>query len=78
MKILLYGCLADANGPEMQVDLPPGTSVADVRQRLSEAHPSLREALRRSRTVVAERIVADDYRMADNEDIEFLPMVSGG
>ena len=78
MKVLLYGALADALGRQMEIDVPTGCSIADLRKKLGRDHPGAVQELGRSRAIIGEAIVADDYRTAANDKVEFLPPVSGG
>lgn len=80
MKILFYGRLADAIGPELEVPAPPWSSVGDLRNSLIAAHPEIGGVLRsrRALTCVGDRLVHDDYRLTDTDTLEFLPPVSGG
>ena len=80
MKVLFYGRLAEAIGPELEVDASPGSSVAEVRDRLAAEHPDVEEVLRGKRALsfVGEMLVRDDYRLVAGDTLEFLPPVSGG
>lgn len=80
MKVLLYGRLAEAIGPELDVGAGAGCSVAELRDRIAEEHPEAGAVLGsiRARPCVGERLVGDDYRLASGETLEFLPPVSGG
>jgi molybdopterin converting factor small subunit len=80
MKILFYGRLADALGSEVDLDAPAGSSIADVRQRLATEHPGAANTLASGRVLacVAGSLVRDDYVIASNDAVEFLPPVSGG
>ena len=80
MKIMFYGRLAEAFGPELDLDAPAGCSVADVRERLAAEHPGAAGALagRRVRACVGGSLVRDDYVIATSDRVEFLPPVSGG
>lgn len=80
MKVLFYGRLAEAIGPELEMDALPGSSVAELRDRLIAEHPDAGAVLRsrRARTCVGDTLVHDDYRLAAGDTLEFLPPVSGG
>jgi molybdopterin synthase sulfur carrier subunit len=80
VKILFYGRLAEAIGPELQMDVPTGSSVAELRGRLASEHPQMAEVFRsnRARTCVGDSLVHDDYHVAAGDTLEFLPPVSGG
>jgi molybdopterin converting factor small subunit len=78
VKILLYGRLAEAIGPQVELDAAPGCSVGDVRIHLTVSHPDAAEALNRSRAFIANSFVADERVVGEAEAVEFLPQVSGG
>ena len=80
MKVVFYGRLAEEIGAELEVSVLPGSSVADVREMIAAEHPNVAGVLlsRRALSVVGERMVRDDYRLAANDTLEFLPPVSGG
>jgi len=76
VKVLLYGRLSDAIGPE--IDAGAVDTVAEVRRRLTTEYPALSAALRRSRSFVRDQLVADDFVPEADDIVEFLPPVSGG
>lgn len=80
MKVLLYGRLAEAIGPELDVGVLPGCSVGELRDRLAAEHPGAAGVLRnkRARSFVGDKLVRDDYCLAPDDTLEFLPPVSGG
>ena len=80
MKVLFYGRLAEAIGAELEVGASPGSSVAEVRDRVAADHPDVEGVLRSNRALsfVGDRLVRDDYRLAPGDTLEFLPPVSGG
>ena len=80
MKVLFYGRLAEAIGPELEIDAPAGCSVAQLRDRLVAEHPQAEQPLRNRRALacVGDSLVHDTYVLRADERIEFLPPVSGG
>jgi molybdopterin converting factor small subunit len=80
VKILFYGRLADAIGPELEIGAPAGTSVAELRRMLFDAHPQVADVLhnKRTRACVGDMLVREDFRLAAGDTLEFLPPVSGG
>lgn len=80
MRLLFYGRLADAIGPELELEAPVGSSVAELRDRLATDYPHAEDVLRgkRTRACVGDTLVPDDYRLASGETLEFLPPLSGG
>ena len=77
VKVLLYGRLTESIGRQLQLEAE-GCSVAEVRCRLADAHPSAAGQLGRSRALIGGSVVADERRVRADEDVEFLPPVSGG
>jgi molybdopterin converting factor small subunit len=65
-------------GTEAVVDSGEGCSVAELRERLRGHYPAAEALIRRSRACVADRLVDDDRRVGPEENVEFLPPVSGG
>ena len=80
MKVLFYGRLAEVIAPELETKARPGCSIAQLRDRLIAEHPEAAHTLRskRSRACVGSALVRDDYVLAENQMVEFLPPVSGG
>jgi molybdopterin converting factor small subunit len=77
---LFYGRLAESIGAEVELDVLPVSSVAQIRERLIAEYPEVEQSLRsrRSRACVGETIVQDDYLLDTAGTVEFLPPVSGG
>ena len=80
MKVLFYGRLAEAIGPELEIDAPPGCSVGQLRDRLVAEHPEAEQPLRNRRALacVGDSLVHDTYVLGADDRVEFLPPVSGG
>lgn len=78
MKVQFYGRLAETIGG--QLDIPGGCSVAELREALIRDHPAAEQTLRssRSRACVGDTMVPDDFAVAPDATVEFLPPVSGG
>jgi molybdopterin converting factor small subunit len=80
MKILFHGRLLEAIGPAIELDVAPGCTVADLRERLASIHPEARQSLQSDRVLacVGDRLVDGRYALGVDETIELLPPVSGG
>jgi molybdopterin converting factor small subunit len=80
VKVLLHGRLAEAIGPELEIETAPGCSVAQLRERLIAEHPGAEQPLRstRARACIGDMLVDDHHVVQAGERIEFLPPVSGG
>lgn len=80
MKVLFYGRLAESLGPQVEIAAPGDCTVASLREMLVAQYPVAEQVLRstRTRAFVGDTLVFDDYRLDDQQAIEFLPPVSGG
>ena len=80
MRILFYGRLSEAIAPKLDVEAPTGCSIADLRDRLAKEHPGAAACLGGHRVLacVDGAMVGDHYVVADGDEVEFLPPVSGG
>lgn len=80
MKVLFYGRLAETIGPGLEIDVRPGSTVAELRDRLVAERPEAKGTLlnRRTRACVGDVLVDDNYIPKPTDQVEFLPPVSGG
>ena len=80
MNVRFYGRLAEVLGPQVEADVAPGSSVADVRRLVTEKFPGGAATLAsaRSKACVGGSIVGDHHMLSDGDAVEFLPPVSGG
>lgn len=79
MKVRLFARAKDLAGAErIDVDLPPGTTVGELRWRIAEQYPALAGLLARSALAVNEEIADDGLTLPVNADVALLPPVSGG
>jgi len=60
------------------VELPPGATVADLRQRLSEDYPALKSLLETSALAINNEFADDSLSVSPGTEIALLPPVSGG
>ena len=82
MNVLFYGRLAEMIGPELEIEVPSGCSIVQLRDRLIADHPQAARALgserERARACVADAFVDGQYILQPSDRVEFLPPVSGG
>lgn len=79
MKIQFYGKLAEILGRDIEVDVDEDCSIAELRQRLSMAHPHAAPSLgSRTRACVDDTFVNESHVVRPSDRVEFLPIVSGG
>lgn len=78
-RILFFATLREKAGARsMDLDLPSGATVGEVKARLAAEIPSLRDALAISLAAVNQDFAADDQPIPDGAEIAFFPPVSGG
>ena len=67
-----------AGGCELALDLPTGTTVADLLAQLYRAHPALEEWDRNLLVGAGVEFVGRDYVVQPNDEIAVMPPVQGG
>lgn len=79
VRVRLFASLREAAGTELvELDLPDGSTAEEAWRRLAEAHPSL-AGRRRSLTVaVNRRYTRFEEPLAPEDEVAFVPPVSGG
>lgn len=80
MRIMFYGRLAEAIGPELELAYPADSSVGQIRQRLAAEYPAAASTLasKRAFACVDGAMVRDDHVVPIAGQVEFMPPVSGG
>jgi len=80
VNVLFYGRLAEMIGPELEIEVPSGCSIVQLRDRLIADHPQAARALgsERARACVGDAFVDGQYILQPSDRVEFLPPVSGG
>lgn len=67
-----------AGAAALAVDLPAGSTVGDLRQRLAERCPPLKGMLERCAIAVNEEFADDGLTLPLDAEVAVLPPVSGG
>ena len=79
LKVLFFGQLRDITGQrETALDLPVGATVESLFQHFAAAHPALSSMGRSIVIARNQQFVSGDTILAENDEIAFLPPVSGG
>ncbi|MFP5288352.1 MAG: molybdenum cofactor biosynthesis protein [Thermoanaerobaculia bacterium] len=79
IRLLAFASAGDALGAtEVELELPDGSRVADLRARLDRDHPALAPLWPRLAVAVDGRIAGQDEPLADGVEVALLPPVSGG
>lgn len=77
--VKLFAAYQEACGtPEMILDFPVGTAVAEVRDRLIAQHPQLAEWRDLTRFGINLQFVEPDTLLRDGDEVVLIPPVSGG
>lgn len=79
MKVRLFAGARELAGADViEVELPAGATVGDLRQRLALAYPALAGLLARSALGVNDEFADDTLTLPMNAEVAVLPPVSGG
>lgn len=79
IRLLAFASAGDALGAsEMDLEMPDGSRVVDLRARLDREHPKISPLWPRLAVAVDGRVVAPDAPLVDGAEVALLPPVSGG
>ncbi|MEM9162004.1 MAG: MoaD/ThiS family protein [Cyanobacteria bacterium P01_F01_bin.4] len=79
VKVKLFAAYQEAYGlPELSLELPMGTSVSAVCDRICTEHPSLGQWRSLTRFGINLQFVAPDTPLQDGDEVVLIPPVSGG
>lgn len=79
VHLLAFATAVDAIGAsELDVEMPDGSRVSDLRARLDREHPDLGPLWPRLAIAVDGRIAGPDATLSDGVEVALLPPVSGG
>jgi len=79
IHLLAFASAGDALGStEKEIELPEGSTVADLRARLDRDHPGLSPLWPRLAVAVDGRVVGPEAELRDGVEVALLPPVSGG
>jgi MoaE-MoaD fusion protein len=76
VRVLAFGVLKDAFGPEVLIGLPSGATVTDLLAMISASHPSA--VLTGIAVSVNAEYVTRSHPLNDGDEVGLLPPVSGG
>lgn len=77
--IKLFAAYQEAYGlSELSLNVPPGTSIRDVLDRLIAEHPQLAQWRDLTRFGVNLQFVPPDTVLQNGDEVVFIPPVSGG
>ena len=67
-----------AGTSDIEMSLPPGSTVADAARELLRLQPSIAGDSSRLMIAVNEEYQEHDFPLSDNDEVAFIPPVSGG
>jgi len=67
-----------AGADSIAIELEPGATASDLRQRIAKAYPALASLLERSALAVNDEFADDTLTLPVNAEVALLPPVSGG
>jgi molybdopterin converting factor subunit 1 len=79
LRVRLFARARDLGGTEtLSVELPPGSTVGELRRRLAVVAPSLASLLPRCAVAVNNEFAEAALKLSAADEIAVLPPVSGG
>jgi len=79
IKVLLYYHLKEKAGTgDLDIDIPSGSKIKDLKNKLVNDHPALRTHLDNVMILMDGVIVLDEDKIKDNASVSFLTPVGGG
>jgi hypothetical protein len=80
MQIVFYGMLGQILGASIELDVPAPCTIGVIRAAVVAARPEAAEMLLKPscRACVDETLVTDEFVVLPTQEVEFLPVVSGG
>jgi molybdopterin synthase catalytic subunit len=79
IRLLAFASAGDALGAsELDLEMPDGSRVADLRERLDRDHPRLAPLWPRLAIAVDGRVVSPEAPLTEGAEVALLPPVSGG
>jgi molybdopterin converting factor subunit 1 len=79
MKVRFFARARELAGADMlNLDLPAGATVAELRRRIALAYPQIQSMLARCAIAVNEEFADDESVLPQDAEVAVLPPVSGG
>jgi molybdopterin converting factor subunit 1 len=79
VSVKLFGSLREeAGAKELEIELPEGSRVVDLRELLAERYPILERLGERIAASVNLELAQAEHALAEGDEVAFLPPVAGG
>jgi molybdopterin converting factor small subunit len=75
---LFAGLQALVGKPAVELALPPGATIGQLRDKMVEEYPVLEAFISTLVCSVNEEMVEPDHVLADGEKVELIPPIAGG
>jgi sulfur-carrier protein len=79
VKVKLFAVAKDLAGRDvLSIELPPGATIAELRQRIASQHPALNNVLSHALWAVDAHYAEDATPLNELSNVALIPPVSGG
>lgn len=79
IRVKLFAAMRDLTGDEVvEVEVPDGATVGDLRREMGKLLPLARTLLNRSGVAVNHDLVENDRALSASDEVAVIPPVSGG
>ncbi len=80
VKVRLFAGLRAlvAGGGDIELTLPPGATIAVLRDRLTEEYPMLEAFMGTLVCAVSEEVQPPEHQLADGDRVDLIPPIAGG
>ncbi len=79
VRVKLFAVAKELAGCDaLSMDLPNGSTIADLRQAVVESLPALTKIVPHSQWAIGSEYVNGDEQLTENSDVAMIPPVSGG
>jgi molybdopterin converting factor subunit 1 len=79
LHVKLFAVARELAGRDtLEIELPPGATVADLRAHIESEYPSLADVVPHALWAVNTQYAAADTQLTEQSDVALIPPVSGG
>ena len=79
VKVRLFAGLRGLVGDnDIEMTLPPGATIATLRDRLTEEYPMLEAFMGTLVCAVSEEVQPAEHQLADGDHVDLIPPIAGG
>jgi molybdopterin converting factor small subunit len=79
VKVRLFAGLRGlVGGNDLELTLPPGATIAVLRERISAEYPVLEAFMGTLVCAVSEEVQPPEHQLADGDRVDLIPPIAGG